>query len=72
MKAQVKKAEEAIEQNEHRLAQLEAQLADPSTYADPDKARETGDAYRAEQEKTAALYDALEAAENAVREAENA
>ena len=72
LKAQVKKAEEAIEQNEHRLAQLEAQLADPSTYADPDKARETGDAYRAEQEKTAALYDALEAAENAVREAENA
>ena len=72
LKAQVKKAEEAIEQNEHRLAQLEAQLADPSTYADPDKARETGDAYRAEQEKTAALYDALEAAENAVREVENA
>ncbi len=72
LKAQVKKVEEAIEQNEHRLAQLEAQLADPSTYADPDKARETGDAYRAEQEKTAALYDALEAAENAVREVENA
>ena len=72
LKAQVKKAEEAIEQNEQRLAQLEAQLADPSTYADPDKAREIGDAYRAEQEKTAALYDALEAAENAVREAENA
>ena len=71
LKAQVKKAEEAIEQNERRLAQLEAQLAAPSTYADPDKAREIGDAYRTEQEKTAALYDALEAAENAVQEAEN-
>ena len=67
MKAQVKKAEEAIEQNEKRLAELEAQLADPATYADADKARELSDLYRAEQDKTAALYDALEAAEEAAQ-----
>ncbi len=67
MKAQVKKAEEAIEQNEKRLAELEAQLADPATYADADKARELSELYRAEQDKTAALYDALEAAEEAAQ-----
>ena len=72
LKAQVKKAEEAIEQNEQRLAELEALLADPDTYAQPDRARELGEAYRAEQDKTAALYDALEAAEEAVQEAEEA
>lgn len=72
LKAQVKKAEEAIEQNEQRLAELEALLADPDTYAQPDRARELGEAYRAEQDKTAALYDALEAAEKAVQEAEEA
>ena len=71
LKAAVKKAEEAIEANEQRLAELEAILADPATYNDPAKAQQIGEEYRAEQDKTDALYEALEVAEMAVEEAEN-
>jgi len=70
LKAQVKKAEEAIEANEQRLAELEALLADPATYEDAARAQKIGEDYRAEQDKTDALYEALEAAEMAVEEAE--
>ena len=70
LKAAVKKAEEAIEANEQRMAELEALLADPSTYEDNEKALRVGEEYRAEQEKTDALYEALEAAERAAEEAE--
>ena len=70
LKAAVKKAEEAIEANEARIAELEAVLASPDTYADPAKAQQIGEAYRAEQDKTDALYEALELAELAVEEAE--
>ena len=72
LKAQVKKAEEAIEQNEQRIAELEAKLADPATYDDQNLMRQLTEEYAAEQEKTAGLYDALEAAEEAVAEAEQA
>ena len=71
LKALVKKAEEAIEANEQRLAELEAMLADPATYEDPARAQQIGEDYRAEQDKTDELYEALEAAEMAVEEAEN-
>ena len=71
LKAAVKKAEEDIEANEQRLAELEAILADPATYGDPAKAQQIGEEYRAEQDKTDALYEALEVAEMAVEEAEN-
>ena len=70
LKAQVKKAEEAIEQNEQRIVDLEAKLADPATYADQVLMRQLTEEYAAEQEKTAALYDVLEAAEMAVLEME--
>ncbi len=70
LKAQVKKAEEAIEQNEQRIAELEAKLADPATYEDQNLMRQLTEEYAAEQEKTAGLYDALEAAEMALLEAE--
>ncbi len=70
LKAQVKKAEEAIEQNEQRIAELEAQLADPATYEDQNLMRQLTEEYAAEQEKTAGLYDALEAAEMALLEVE--
>lgn len=70
LRAQVKKAEEAIEANEKRLAELEAQMSDPATYEDAEQARRLGDEYRAEQEKSEALYEALEAAEAAAQEAE--
>jgi len=70
LKAQVKKAEEAIELNEQRIAELEARLADPETYADQALMRSLTEEYAKEQEKTAGLYDALEAAEMAGLEAE--
>ena len=66
LKAQVKKAEEDIERNEQRIAELEAKLADPATYEDQNLMRQLTEEYAAEQEKTAGLYDALEAAEEAV------
>lgn len=70
LRAQVKKAEEAIEANEKRLAELEERMSDPATYEDAEEARRLGDEYRAEQEKSEALYEALEAAEAAADEAE--
>ena len=63
LQARVKRAEEAIEENERLIRELEAKLADPATYADADAARELGERYRAEQERSEALYEALEAAE---------
>ena len=70
LRAQVKRAEEAIEENERLIAQLEAQLADPATYADAEAARELGERYRAEQDRSEALYEALELAEAEAAEAE--
>ncbi len=70
LRTQVKKAEEAIEENERRLAELEALLSDPDTYADAERTREATERYQAEQEKSAALYDALDAAEREAAQAE--
>lgn len=72
LRALVKKAEEAIEENERRISELEEELAAPETYADADRMRAATEAYRVEQERTAGLYDELEAAENAAIEAEDA
>ena len=70
LQAQVKRAEEAIEENERLLRELEAKLADPATYADAEAARELGERYRAEQARSEALYEALEAAEAEAEAAE--
>lgn len=70
LQARVKRAEEAIEENERLIRELEAKLADPATYADADAARELSERYRAEQERSEALYEALEAAEEAAAGAE--
>ena len=59
LRALVKKAEEAIEENERRISELEEELAAPETYADADRMRAATEAYRAEQERTAGLYDEL-------------
>ena len=69
-KAREEKAEEAILHSEERLSQLEAFLSDPGTYADPARLREITEAYAREKEGQAALYDALQEAEERVREAE--
>jgi len=70
LKAAVTKAEEAIEAGEKRLAELEGLLADPETYADTEKTVELTQAYKRRQEEQEALYDALERAEAACRQAE--
>ncbi len=70
LRAAASKAEEAIGENERRLAQLEQQLADPATYADSALTLTLTQAYREEQARQESLYDALEAAEAACREAE--
>ncbi|MEG2355986.1 MAG: ABC-F family ATP-binding cassette domain-containing protein [Clostridia bacterium] len=74
LKAAVKQAEEAIAQNERRIAEIEALLSDPATYADTEKTREVTEQYKQEQNKTEALYDALENAEeiaNAMEQGED-
>ena len=70
LKAAVTKAEAAIEANETRIAELEAQLAAPETYQDQALQLSVTQQYREEQEKQESLYDALEEAEAAVRDAE--
>mgnify|MGYP002305391658 FL=1 len=69
LKAAVEKAEAAIEQNEREMARLEAELARPETYHDLEAMRRLTESYQAEQDKTEALYEALEAAESALSEA---
>ena len=69
LKAAVDKAEAAIEQNEREMARLEAELARPETYNDLEAMRRLTESYQAEQDKTEALYEALEAAEAALSEA---
>ena len=45
-------------------------LADPATYNDMERMRQLTEAYQQEQDKTEALYEALENAENALTEAD--
>ncbi|MEA5015400.1 MAG: ABC-F family ATP-binding cassette domain-containing protein [Candidatus Limiplasma sp.] len=70
LKAREEKAEAAILESEERLAGLEALLADPDTYADPARMREVTEEYAREKDGLPALYDALQEAEERVREAE--
>ncbi len=67
LKAEVAKAESAIEDSERRVAELEAKLSDPATYADADRMLAAQTAYREEQQRQSDLYDALEQAEEALR-----
>ena len=69
LKAAVVKAEEAIAQNEGRIAEIEALMADPTTYADQAKLMELTQRYQAEQQVQETLYDTLEQAELAYQEA---
>ncbi len=70
LKAAVGKAEAAIEANERRIAELEAKLAEPETYTDQALLLSLTQEYRQQQDAQEALYDALEQAEAALREAE--
>ncbi len=70
LKAEAAKAEEAILESEERISQLEALLSSPETYDDPARMRELNEQYQHEKQRQAELYDALEAAEARVLEAE--
>ena len=56
-------AEKAIAAAEDEAADLEMQLADPATYADPDKAARLAKAYQAKKEEIDRLYAEWEAME---------
>ncbi len=56
-------AEKAITSAEDEAAELEAQLADPATYADPEKAAALAKAYQAKKDEIDRLYAEWEAME---------
>ena len=66
LKAAVVKAEAAISDNERRIAALEAEMADPETYADQARLPALTEEYRDEVAKQESLYNDLEAAEAAL------
>ena len=68
LKAAVSKAEEAIEENERRMAELTEAMGDPDTCADQGKLMELTLRYQAEENRQEELYNALEQAEQALDE----
>ncbi|HRX08592.1 MAG TPA: ABC-F family ATP-binding cassette domain-containing protein [Candidatus Limiplasma sp.] len=71
LKAAVTEAEDAILRCEKRMAELEAEMADPAVCADQEKLIELSLQYQKAQEQLPALYTALEEAEEKVLEAED-
>ena len=63
-KERLKQAEEAVAKAEKEAEALEAELADPETYRDPEAAAEKTRQYKALQEEINRLYSAWEALEN--------
>ncbi len=62
-KLALQNAEKAIAVAEDEAAELEVQLADPATYADPDKAAALAKAYQAKKDEIDRLYAEWEAME---------
>ena len=62
-KIALQNAEKAIAAAEDEAAEMEAQLADPATYADPDKAAALARAYQAKKDEIERLYARWEAME---------
>ena len=62
-KLALQNAEKAIAAAEDEAAELEMQLADPATYADPDKAAVLAKAYQAKKDEIDRLYAEWEAME---------
>ncbi len=60
-KLALQNAEKAIAAAEEEAAEIEAQLADPATYADPDKATALAKAYQAKKDEIDRLYAEWEA-----------
>ena len=60
LRQRYKQTEQDIADTEKEIARLEAVLADPVTYRDPDTAQQTAQAHQQAQEKLEALYELWE------------
>ena len=68
LKTRAQEAEKAIGVKEAEIADLEAQMADPTLYGDPQHAADVQRAYQAAQQTLQMLYEEWEAAEAALQE----
>lgn len=67
MKARAQDAEKAVAAKEEEISTLEAQMADPSLYADAPRAAQVQREYRCAQDELQALYEQWEQAEAALQ-----
>ena len=68
LKTRAQEAEKAVGVKEAEIADLEAQMADPTLYSDPQHAADVQRAYQAAQQTLQTLYEKWEAAEAALQE----
>ncbi|MEI3147783.1 MAG: ABC-F family ATP-binding cassette domain-containing protein [Merdibacter sp.] len=68
LKTRAQEAEKAVGAKEAEIADLEAQMADPALYSDPQHAADVQRAYQAAQQALQMLYEEWEAAEAALQE----
>lgn len=70
LKIRVQEAEKAVGVKEAEIAELEAQMADPSLYSDAQKSADVQRAYQKAQQALQTLYEQWEAAEAALSQEE--
>ena len=68
LKARAQEAEKAVGAKEEEIASLESQLADPTLYADSQRAAQVQRAYQQAQSDLTRLYTEWEEAEAALQE----
>ena len=68
LKTRAQEAEKAVGAKETEIAELEAQMADPTLYSDAQKAADVQRAYQKAQQELQTLYEQWEAAEAALSE----
>ena len=68
LKTRAQEAEKAVGAKEAEIVDLEAQMADPALYSDPQHAADVQRAYQAAQQALQMLYEEWEAAEAALQE----
>ena len=68
LKTRAQEAEKAVGAKEAEIAELEAQMADPALYSDPQRAADVQRAYQAAQQALQMLYEEWEATEAALQE----
>ena len=70
LKIRAQEAEKAVGVKEAEIAELEAQMADPSLYSDAQKSADVQRAYQKAQQALQTLYEQWEAAEAALSQEE--